>query len=152
LVERKLPKLEVAGSTPVRRLQKSPANRRFPRQQGHRWRVESTLVLGSSATVCHNSALHEGLQGPPVDRLIRQNAPLGGVAAAQALPHSQEVELAIVDLGVGICASLSKNPEYQSHHDLAAIRLALVPTVTATPERNSGYGGEPSSSASFAAM
>jgi anti-sigma regulatory factor (Ser/Thr protein kinase) len=68
------------------------------------------------------------------------DAPLGGVAAAQALPHSQEVELAIVDLGVGICASLSKNPEYQSHDDLAAIRLALVPTVTATPERNSGYG------------
>jgi hypothetical protein len=70
------------------------------------------------------------------------DAPLGGVAAAQALPKSGEVELAIVDLGVGICRSLSKNPDYrvEVHDDLAAIKLALVPTVTATPHRNSGYG------------
>jgi hypothetical protein len=69
-------------------------------------------------------------------------APLGGVAAAQALPKSREMELAIVDLGVGICKSLSKNPTYHAdaNDDLAAIKLALVPTVTATPQRNSGYG------------
>lgn len=69
-------------------------------------------------------------------------APLGGMAAAQALPKSKEVELAIVDLGVGIRESLSKNPIYHAgaSDDLAAIRLALIPTVTATPDRNSGYG------------
>jgi anti-sigma regulatory factor (Ser/Thr protein kinase) len=70
------------------------------------------------------------------------DSPLGGVAAAQALPKSNEVELAIVDLGIGIKESLSKNPIYHAAaaDDLTAIRLALVPTVTATPHRNSGYG------------
>jgi hypothetical protein len=70
------------------------------------------------------------------------DAPFGGVAAAQALPSSGEVELAIVDLGIGIYESLTKNPIYHSdaNDDLAAIKLALVPTVTATPKRNSGYG------------
>jgi len=70
------------------------------------------------------------------------DAPLGGYAAAQALSHSAEVEIAIVDLGVGIHASLSKNPVYtdEASDDLTAINLALIPTVTATPGRNSGYG------------
>jgi anti-sigma regulatory factor (Ser/Thr protein kinase) len=70
------------------------------------------------------------------------HAPLGGYAAAQALGQSQELELAIVDLGVGIRESLSKNPDYRDKvgDDLAAIKLALAPTVTSTPGRNSGYG------------
>jgi anti-sigma regulatory factor (Ser/Thr protein kinase) len=66
----------------------------------------------------------------------------GGVATAQDLPKSGEIELAIVDLGVGIYGSLTKNVQYAGdiRDDLAAIRWALTPTVSATPDRNSGYG------------
>lgn len=66
----------------------------------------------------------------------------GGFAVAQPLTHSKEIEVAIVDLGVGIAASLRKNPQYASDatDDLEAIKMAIRPTVTATPARNSGYG------------
>jgi anti-sigma regulatory factor (Ser/Thr protein kinase) len=66
----------------------------------------------------------------------------GGFAAVQALRHSNEVEVAIVDLGVGIASSLRRNPTFASAatDDLTAIRTALTATVTATPWRNSGYG------------
>jgi len=68
--------------------------------------------------------------------------PYGGFAAAQPFARSKEIEVAIVDLGVGIAASLSQNPEYAAEvtDDLAAIKTAIRPTVTATPGRNSGYG------------
>jgi len=68
--------------------------------------------------------------------------PHGGFAAAQPFSGSKEIEVAIVDLGVGIAASLAQNPDYrdQTEDDLAAIKAALRPTVTATPQRNSGYG------------
>jgi anti-sigma regulatory factor (Ser/Thr protein kinase) len=66
----------------------------------------------------------------------------GGFAVAQPLTHSKEIEVAIVDLGVGIAASLRKNPQYapDTTDDLMAIKTAIRPTVTATPGRNSGYG------------
>ena len=66
----------------------------------------------------------------------------GGFAAAQTFKNSQEIEIAIVDLGVGIAASLSANPEHaeEAADDISAINAAIRPLVTATPERNSGYG------------
>lgn len=66
--------------------------------------------------------------------------PHGGFAAAQ--PFAKEIEVAIVDLGVGIATSLAQNPEYADEvtDDLTAIKAAVRPTVTATPGRNSGYG------------
>lgn len=64
-----------------------------------------------------------------------------GFAAAQGWRRSSELEIAIVDLGIGIRASLTKNPEYSSvTEDADAIETALQPRVTATPERNSGIG------------
>lgn len=70
------------------------------------------------------------------------NTALGGYAAAQPLKSTREIEVAIVDLGVGIADSLAKNPQYAeaAEDDVTAIRTATKPTVTATPERNSGYG------------
>lgn len=66
----------------------------------------------------------------------------GGFAAAQTFKNSQEIEIAIVDLGVGIAKSLSANPKHaeDAADDISAINTAIMPLVTATPERNSGYG------------
>ena len=74
--------------------------------------------------------------------LFHADAPMGGYVAAQALSHSKEIEVGIVDLGVGIAGSLAKNPDYAQRvqDDVSAITTALKPTVTATPGRNSGYG------------
>lgn len=67
--------------------------------------------------------------------------PLGGFAAAQGWKASGEFEIGIVDLGVGIRASLTQNPRYADVTDDAnAITTALQPRVTATPERNGGIG------------
>jgi hypothetical protein len=47
----------------------------------------------------------------------------------------------MVDLGVGIRGSLTKNPWYADiDNDVDAIQTALQPRVTATPDRNSGIG------------
>ena len=65
----------------------------------------------------------------------------GGFAAAQGWRRNGEFEIAIVDLGIGIKASLTQNPEYADVTDDAqAIVRALQPHVSATPERNSGIG------------
>jgi anti-sigma regulatory factor (Ser/Thr protein kinase) len=87
-------------------------------------------------------SLHTCLAELAENVYFHAKAPLGGFALAQSLSHSQELELAIVDLGVGISASLRKNPDYRTaaFDDLTAIQMALNPTVTSTPERNSGYG------------
>ncbi len=68
--------------------------------------------------------------------------PHGGFAAAQNFKNSKEIEIAIVDLGIGIAGSLSANPEHaeEAADDISAINAAIRPLVTATPERNSGYG------------
>jgi anti-sigma regulatory factor (Ser/Thr protein kinase) len=64
-----------------------------------------------------------------------------GYAAAQGNPKRKHFEVAVVDLGQGIRASLSKNPKYADiGSDVEAIETALQPRVTATPERNSGIG------------
>lgn len=70
------------------------------------------------------------------------DAPFGGFAAAQTFKNGQEIEVAVVDLGVGIAESLRQNPDYaqEAADDISAIKTAIRPLVTATPERNSGYG------------
>jgi anti-sigma regulatory factor (Ser/Thr protein kinase) len=69
------------------------------------------------------------------------NTPLGGFAVAQGWLRSSRFEIGIADLGVGIRGSLTENPDYADiNDDLTAIRTALRPRVTATPERNSGIG------------
>jgi anti-sigma regulatory factor (Ser/Thr protein kinase) len=66
---------------------------------------------------------------------------LGGFATAQALKTKPLLEVAIADLGVGVLASLRKNPDYaDTSDDPTALELALMPRVTSTPDRNSGIG------------
>lgn len=66
----------------------------------------------------------------------------GGFAAVQALRGSNEIELGIADLGIGLAESLRRSPALAAaaSDDLAAIQTALTATVTSTPWRNSGYG------------
>ncbi|HKI85289.1 MAG TPA: hypothetical protein VKA53_00955 [Thermoanaerobaculia bacterium] len=69
------------------------------------------------------------------------NSDLGGFAACQTALKKKRFEVGIVDLGVGIRQSLSKNPRYADiENDVDAIATALEPRVTATPHRNSGIG------------
>ena len=69
------------------------------------------------------------------------DTPIGGFAAAQGWRRNQDFEIAIVDLGIGMRASLTKNPDYADiSDDATAIRRALEPRVSATPERNAGIG------------
>jgi hypothetical protein len=85
---------------------------------------------GSRSTkVCENVIDHADTQ-------------LGGFGAAQGWPKSnREFEVAVVDLGVGIRASLAKNSAYSAiADDKTAIATALLPHVTSTPERNAGNG------------
>lgn len=65
----------------------------------------------------------------------------GGFAAAQGTPRRRRFEVGIADLGIGIQASLTKNPKYASiPNDAEAITTAMEPFVTSTPVRNLGTG------------
>jgi hypothetical protein len=64
-----------------------------------------------------------------------------GFGAAQGWRRTKEFEIGIVDLGRGVRASLTANPDYADiTDDAAAISTALGARVTATPDRNSGIG------------
>jgi anti-sigma regulatory factor (Ser/Thr protein kinase) len=68
-------------------------------------------------------------------------SPIGGVAAAQGWPKRDAFEIGIVDLGIGIRASLTKNVAFADiEDDLTAISTALKPRVSSTPDRNAGIG------------
>ncbi len=83
------------------------------------------------------TALHELAENV----IFHADTPSGGYAAAAYSRRRHEIELGIVDLGIGIRASLSKNPALGSvGNDVAAVEKAMIPTVSSTPERNSGYG------------
>jgi anti-sigma regulatory factor (Ser/Thr protein kinase) len=97
-------------------------------------KVETDAVTANSLDVClieltENVYYHAGTDH-------------GGFAAAQTFKNTEEIEIAIVDLGVGIASSLSANPDHaeDAADDISAIKAAIRPLVTATPERNSGYG------------
>jgi hypothetical protein len=72
---------------------------------------------------------------------LAENTDLGGFAAAQSSPKRNTFEIAIVDLGVGVRASLARNPAYADiSTDAEAVSTALQPRVSSTPERNAGIG------------
>lgn len=69
------------------------------------------------------------------------DAPMGGFAAAQGWKKNSTIEIGIVDLGIGVRASLTKNPQYADiADDVTAIETALRPRVSSTPDRNAGIG------------
>jgi anti-sigma regulatory factor (Ser/Thr protein kinase) len=75
------------------------------------------------------------------ENVIHHAGAPAGFAAAQGWKRTNEFEIAIVDLGVGVRTSLRKNELYSDvPDDATAIATALRPQVTSTPERNSGIG------------
>lgn len=96
------------------------------------------VALTNASRAALDSTLSEVLENV----LFHADAPHGGVVAVQAFGKG-EIELAIVDLGVGIAGSLAKNSDYADEAragDLEAIRTAIRPRVTSTPWRNAGLG------------
>jgi hypothetical protein len=83
------------------------------------------------------TALHELAENV----IFHADTPSGGYAAAAYSRKRHEIEMGIVDLGIGIRASLSKNPALGVvGDDVSAVQKAMIPTISSTPERNSGYG------------
>jgi anti-sigma regulatory factor (Ser/Thr protein kinase) len=69
------------------------------------------------------------------------NAPGGGVAIAEVTRGGAAFEVAIADHGVGVRASLARNPSYRDlGSDLIALQTAMKAGVTARPERPGGLG------------
>jgi hypothetical protein len=70
------------------------------------------------------------------------HSPTHAVLCAQSYPWLQRVELAVVDSGRGIPASLGDNPELEGRFASAAeaIGLAVEPRVTGRPDHNTGEG------------
>ena len=67
---------------------------------------------------------------------------VGGVAVAQRARSRREFEIAVADSGIGIAASLRRNPTYRHlRSDADAITTALGPGVSSNPgDWNSGVG------------
>jgi hypothetical protein len=87
------------------------------------------------------AALHVCLAELAENVLFHSDSDRGGFAAAQGWRSKAAVEVAIVDTGVGIQESLTKNAAYADiSTDVDAIEKALEPMVTATPQRNTGLG------------
>lgn len=99
--------------------------------------IAEKVTLDAVAQMALDTAISEILENV----LFHSYTPHGGVAAVQAFKG--ELELAIVDQGVGIAGSLARNPDYEDQarkDDLTAIRTAMTVNVTSTPERNKGWG------------
>jgi hypothetical protein len=71
--------------------------------------------------------------------LDHANSPIGALVAAQRY-KTTGLELAVVDLGLGIPAKLTSAPEYAHISDLAAVERALDDGVTSTGEPGRGAG------------
>ncbi len=75
------------------------------------------------------------------ENVVHHASAAHGFAAAQGWRKTHEFEIGIVDLGRGIRASLTANPDYADiDDDVSAITTALGARVSATPERNAGIG------------
>lgn len=99
--------------------------------------IETKTAIDATARYALDTCLSEVLENV----MFHAYTDFGGVAAVQAFKG--ELEVAIVDLGDGIAASLARNPDYAeaaSQGDLVAVQTAIMPNVTSTPERNKGWG------------
>ncbi|MBN1978536.1 MAG: sensor histidine kinase [Anaerolineae bacterium] len=70
------------------------------------------------------------------------HSPIQAIICAQSYPQLHRVELAVVDGGRGIPASLEGNPKLSGRFSTAAeaIQLAVQPRITGRPEYNTGEG------------
>jgi len=69
-------------------------------------------------------------------------SPISAIVCAQSYPSLQQVELAVVDTGRGIAASLRDNPQLfgKFRTDVEAIQWAVKLKITGRPDQNTGQG------------
>jgi anti-sigma regulatory factor (Ser/Thr protein kinase) len=72
--------------------------------------------------------------------LDHAKSPVGALVAAQRYVKRGELELAVVDLGLGIPTTLTAIPDYSHLSDLDAVQRSLDIGVTATGEDGRGQG------------
>jgi anti-sigma regulatory factor (Ser/Thr protein kinase) len=136
-------KTEVAG---MRECKHFPSDPDVPDWGDELRRVTHDIINAIEELIQTDDAAHTSLEfalGELTDNVgYHADTKLGGFAAVQWLRSQREIEIGIVDLGVGITESLRRNPSLEplATDDLASIHEALRATVTSTPERNSGYG------------
>lgn len=98
------------------------------------------------AEVCETDAVSRNTTWFALNELaqnvVDHAASLGGaVAVADTDRGGTELEIAIVDAGVGIRASLAKNPDYRDlGSDLAALQTAVLAGVTGRTDQPGGLG------------
>jgi anti-sigma regulatory factor (Ser/Thr protein kinase) len=100
--------------------------------------IGGNLRLSSEATNSIDITLTELMENV----FHHANSPVNAIVHAQAYQAAQQVELAIVDCGIGFKRSLSMNPKLVSgfSNSAEAIQLAVGPRTTGRPSHNSGEG------------
>ncbi|HEX8067333.1 MAG TPA: hypothetical protein VF520_12510 [Thermoleophilaceae bacterium] len=79
--------------------------------------------------------------GDVADNVLQHAGTHSGVAAARIYPRTHEIELAVADRGIGIRASLTKNPDYLDvTDDRSALMRAVEPATTSEPGVGGGNG------------
>jgi anti-sigma regulatory factor (Ser/Thr protein kinase) len=120
-----------------------PCQRFYDANDYHRVALDLTDALAERCSTDSRSraSIRIALDELSENVVHHAESPVGGVAAAQGYPRKHEFEIGIVDLGIGIRQSLTKNPAYaEIPDDVTAIETAMQPRVTSTPERNAGIG------------
>lgn len=103
--------------------------------------LTETLVATCDTDKFARNAIRICLEELAENVIHHADTPMGGFAAAQGWKRTAMLEIGIVDLGIGIRSSLSKNASYADiPDDVTAIEAALRPRVSSTPERNAGIG------------
>jgi hypothetical protein len=74
------------------------------------------------------------------ENVVLHAGPTQGIAGAQGWPALRQVELTIVDRGIGIPNGLRRNPEWQHLSDREALLKGLEIGVTGAVAPTPGYG------------
>jgi hypothetical protein len=120
--------------------------------------AERFAVDAYQLALLHTSGSSAGagakMLGELLDNAITHaGSPVGVYAAAQVHQRGGDLEIAVADAGIGIRSHLARNPQFRNLTATEALRAALRPGVTGTPERRgnglpdllstaSGFGGQ----------
>lgn len=101
---------------------------------GRVWEItKGQLGAGPMAKACATA-----LGAATENVLDHASSPIGALVAAQR--YRDGLELAVVDIGLGIPTTLRRRSEYSALSDLEAVQLALEDNVTSTGEPGRGAG------------
>lgn len=76
-----------------------------------------------------------------VDNIFNHSGtPIDGFLTAQYYPQKNEIDLIVIDSGIGIAKRLQENPDYAHIENTDALSLAIEQGVTVNPKTNMGAG------------